>query len=222
MVGELITLPFRIWLRSTQLALRVGEELTGRAAEAAFELAGAVMGARRGGQAATQPRDEAEREPPTAPDPSAAPRPSRPAPPARPRRPAPPPRPDDEGGSAPHLAPAPETVPAEDLATAEPTASPLPPELTGEETHVSAEPELAMESAEPGAEDGAGASVTVLEPWEGYGRMAARQVIDRLAAATTEELAAVQLYEGTHRNRRSVLEAVHRQLRIAAAGTSPE
>jgi len=113
-------------------------------------------------------------------------------------------------------------MPADDLAVPEPSVAPIPPELGGEETHVSEEPELVLESAEPGAEDGAGASVTVLEPWEGYRHMAARQVIDRLAAATTEELAAIQLYEGAHRNRRTVLEAVQRQLRSAAGSASAE
>ena len=31
------------------------------------------------------------------------------------------------------------------------------------------EPELVETSAEPGAEDGAGAAITVQEPWAGYG-----------------------------------------------------
>ncbi len=45
--------------------------------------------------------------------------------------------------------------------------------------HVSEEPELVRESAEPGAEDGAGAAVTVIEPWSGYAQMNAREVIAR-------------------------------------------
>ncbi len=40
---------------------------------------------------------------------------------------------------------------------------------------------LVRESAEPGAEDGAGASVTVAEPWEGYSGMNAREVVARLS-----------------------------------------
>jgi hypothetical protein len=221
MLGEMITLPFRIWLRGTQLALRVGEELTGRAAEAAFDLAGAVVGARSGGTSAAERPEQTEREPPSPPP---APRPVRPRPaaraPARLRRPAPASGPPP--GRPTHLAPAPDTTPAADVAGPEPSEPPPPPELVDQKAHVSEEPELVLESAEPGAEEGAGASVTVLAPWEGYGGMDARQVIDRMAGATTEELAAVQLYEGTHRNRRTILEAVQRQLRSAAGGTSRE
>ena len=69
--------------------------------------------------------------------------------------------------------------------------------------------------AEPGAEEGAGAAVHVDEPWKGYGHMAASDVIVRLADASREELAAVVLYEGLHRRRRTVLAAAERQLRRA-------
>jgi hypothetical protein len=48
-----------------------------------------------------------------------------------------------------------------------------------EPVHVSAEPELVRESADLGAEEGAGAGVTVLEPWNGYAHMNAREVIAR-------------------------------------------
>ncbi|HLJ03022.1 MAG TPA: hypothetical protein VKT31_06250 [Solirubrobacteraceae bacterium] len=78
--------------------------------------------------------------------------------------------------------------------------------------HVSEQPELVFESAERGAEEGAGASVRVREPWEGYERMNARTVISRLSEATAAELAAVQLYERAHRDRRTVHDAVEREL----------
>ena len=39
------------------------------------------------------------------------------------------------------------------------------------------------ESADPGAEEGAGAHITVKEPWTGYGQMNARDVIDRARLA---------------------------------------
>ena len=71
------------------------------------------------------------------------------------------------------------------------------------------------EEAEPGAEDGAGAAVRVQPPWEGYERMAAREVIARLGDATPAELAAVELYERTHRSRQTVLEAAERRLKAA-------
>ena len=74
------------------------------------------------------------------------------------------------------------------------------------------------ESAEPGAEEGAGARVTVLEPWTGYGRMTARDVIDRVRSASVAELAALRLYEAPHRARRTVLAAADRQLKLAAGG----
>src|SRR5205814_1916344 len=44
------------------------------------------------------------------------------------------------------------------------------PEPTGP-AHVSEEPELVAEFAEPGAEEEAGAEVEIAEPWEGYDRM---------------------------------------------------
>jgi hypothetical protein len=87
-----------------------------------------------------------------------------------------------------------------------------------EPIHVSEEPELVQEFAEPGAEDGAGAEVRVSEPWTGYRRMTAQDVVDRLSGATPAELAAVQLYERQHRERATVLSAVKRQLQHASGG----
>ena len=87
-----------------------------------------------------------------------------------------------------------------------------------EPIHVSEEPELVEEFAEPGAEDGAGAEVRVSEPWTGYRRMTAQDVVDRLSGATPAELAAVQLYERQHRERATVLSAVKRQLQQASGG----
>ena len=104
------------------------------------------------------------------------------------------------------------TPPAPHIAHAEPApAPPAPP------THVSEEPVLVRESAETGAEEGAGAAVTVLEPWSGYGHMNARDVIDRVRTASMAELAAMRLYEARHRARRTVLAAVDRRLKLAGA-----
>jgi len=89
-----------------------------------------------------------------------------------------------------------------------------------EPVHVSEEPELVQESAEPGAEDGAGATVTVLEPWNGYSHMNAREVIARARQANRAELAAVRLYETRHRSRQTVLAAVDRQLKVGG-GPAP-
>jgi hypothetical protein len=79
--------------------------------------------------------------------------------------------------------------------------------------HVDEEVVLVAEVAEEGAEDGAGPELHIDEPWEGYDRMAAVEVCDRLTAATAELAAAVELYESTRRSRRSVLEAAGRALR---------
>lgn len=116
-----------------------------------------------------------------------------------------------------HAPPAPRAVvePAPSVATEPgpvPAAPPEPP------THVSEEPVLVREEAEPGAEEGAGAVVTVAEPWNGYGHMNARDVIDRVPTASVAELAAMRLYEARHRARRTVLAAVDRQLKLASGG----
>ena len=97
-------------------------------------------------------------------------------------------------------------------------ARPEPPAPLAEPTHVSEEPELVETSAEPGAEDGAGAAITVQEPWAGYGQMKARDVIDRARLASVAELAAIELYEARHRARQTVLAAVERQLKLADVG----
>jgi hypothetical protein len=89
-----------------------------------------------------------------------------------------------------------------------------------EPVHVSEEPALVEEFAEPGAEDGAGPEIHVEEPWDGYGEMNAKQVLARLGSATPAELAAVQLYEGSHRRRQTILNAVQRELRNANGRSS--
>jgi hypothetical protein len=101
-----------------------------------------------------------------------------------------------------------------------PPPEPLPP-TPEEPVHVSEEPELVQEVAEPGAEDGAGAAVTVGEPWPGYARMTAKQVIERLADATPAELAAVQLYESINRDRQTVRAAAERNLKSKTGRGSP-
>lgn len=108
-----------------------------------------------------------------------------------------------------------QTPPAPRTVRAEPPPRPAASEPP---THVTEEPVLVSESAEPGAEEGAGARVTVLEPWTGYGRMTARDVIDRVRSASVAELAALRLYEARHRARRTVLAAADRQLKLAAGG----
>jgi len=81
-----------------------------------------------------------------------------------------------------------------------------------EPEHVDEGVGLVAESAEPGAEDGAGPELHVEEPWPNYDRMHAADIVDRLGASDEAELGVVRLYEGSHRRRREVLEATDREL----------
>lgn len=80
---------------------------------------------------------------------------------------------------------------------------PEPPEPV----HVSEEPVLVAESAEAGAQDGAGAELRIEEPWEGYKSMTASEIRTRLRGADAATAAAVKLYEAGHKGRSSVLRA---------------
>lgn len=112
------------------------------------------------------------------------------------------------------LASDPEEVRFEAVVQPAPAAAPAPPPPPPppEEGHVSEEPVQVAEFAEPGAEDGAGAELEFQEPWEGYSQQDARTILRRLGPAGSEALAAVDLYERTHRKRRSVLAAAERRL----------
>jgi hypothetical protein len=126
--------------------------------------------------------------------------------------PYPPPPPQARGnGGAPDLVDVQPPTPAE--AASAPADSPpaVPDELIPD--HVDEEVVLVAEVAEEGAADGAGPELHVDEPWDGYDRMAAVEVCDRLTAATAELAAAVELYESTRKSRRSVLDAAERALR---------
>jgi hypothetical protein len=92
-------------------------------------------------------------------------------------------------------------------------AAPEPPEPP-EPPHVSEEPELVAESADPTAVNGAGAELSIDEPWPGYEDARAADVIAALADVTREQLALIELYEAAHRSRKSVLAAVERELKI--------
>jgi len=89
-----------------------------------------------------------------------------------------------------------------------PDVEPVP----AEPAHVSEEPELVAETAEAGAEDGAGAEVAVDEPWPGYDEMTASDIEDRLVTEGPEAAAAVSLYEASRKGRASVLEAASRHM----------
>jgi DNA polymerase len=114
--------------------------------------------------------------------------------------------------------PAPEPV-------GEPPAPPIQaapaPELEPEEPiHLDTEAELVAEFAETGAEHGAGPEIHVNEPWDGYAKMSAAGIRDRVLVAGAEEVAVVQLYEAMHRKRRTVLDAVERRSKELASAPS--
>jgi hypothetical protein len=113
-------------------------------------------------------------------------------------------------------------MPAETPAYEPPPPAPTPPEPAPEPepVHVSEEPELVEEVADPGAQNGAGASVHVEPPWEGYDRMKATEVVDRVTSASAAELAAIHLYETGTKGRKTVLEAVERELQASTGGRS--
>ena len=100
--------------------------------------------------------------------------------------------------------------PASPAATADAPPA-VPDELIPD--HVDEEPVLVAEAAEEGAEEGVGAELTVEPPWEGYDQMTAADIRDRLAAASPVEAGAVELYERTHRDRSSVIDAAERAQR---------
>jgi ferritin-like metal-binding protein YciE len=83
--------------------------------------------------------------------------------------------------------------------------APSPPAAS----HVSEEPELVAEFGPP---EEAGAEVEVAEPWEGYDRMKAAEIEQRLADASDELVVVVQLYEANGRKRQTVLRAAERRL----------
>lgn len=112
----------------------------------------------------------------------------------------------DNGWSA--GADATEVVEAEVELTDAPPA--VPDELVPD--HVDEEAVLVAETAEEGAAEGAGAELHVEPPWERYDQMTAADIRDRLALATPAEAAAVELYEASRRNRRSVMDAATRVL----------
>ena len=216
MVGELIMLPLRISLRATRLGLRLAEETAAVAASTVGRVVG--LAASRGASGSdTGPAEVANlaRRRPDSSDrfeggsrtgdaqPTTAVRPPERAA-ARPS-----PRRETRAAEAPPGAGAKPSVEAEP-----------PPRTQSEPPHVSEEATLVEEFAEPGAEEGAGAEIRIAPPWDDYSEMNARQVIARLGSASQAELAAVQLYESSHRGRQTILNAVQRELRSANGSSS--
>jgi hypothetical protein len=226
MTGSLIALPLRLGLRGAGIAVQgataVAERLVGIAAQLAdavtrdgspdLDLDGSEHGQpepapppERGQETESSheetesTQDETPDETESIPDDESPPTSAEPAP-----------APGAAATASPPDAVTPQSEPLPDLDPAEghdPAEGQDPAE-----GHVSEEATLVEEVAEPGAEDGAGAEVHVAEPWEGYREFAADDVIDRIRGVSSAELAAVELYELSHRNRKTVLAAVQREL----------
>ncbi len=113
--------------------------------------------------------------------------------------------------AAPPSAPVAPATPAPADAPA-PAASDEPDQPEFQPAHIDEEPTLVYSSADEGAQDGAGPTLRIGEPWNGYRGMNAPDVVDRLAVADAATLAAVQLFESANRSRKSVLAAVDQRL----------
>jgi hypothetical protein len=226
MVGDLLTLPVRVSIRVTRFTVRTGLTFSVRALSAATDVVTSLTGRGANGTSDWPAPESPTRD---ADDEAAPPRRAadeEPAPPARdledeaeaPARDL-----GDEAEPPAGFADDDAEPPARTDAAIHPAAEPpawsdeAPSPLVEEPAHVSEDPVLVEEFAEPGAEDGAGAEVRVDEPWDGYTHMTARDITARLGDANEAELAAVQLYESTHKQRDMVLSAVKRELRIKSA-----
>ncbi|MFL5830895.1 MAG: hypothetical protein ACJ76X_13355 [Solirubrobacteraceae bacterium] len=191
-----MTLPVRASVRVTRFAVRTGLTFSVRALTAATDAVSSLTGRGTDGASAWPAPEPPARNAENGTEPPAGDADNGTEPPA-------------QADIATHAAP-------DQLARREDPPSPPSP-LVEEPAHVSEEPVVVEEFAEPGAEEGAGASVTVDEPWDGYARMTARDITARLGDASLAELAAVQLYESTHKQRETVLAAAQRELRTKSA-----
>ncbi len=201
MTNELITWPLRAGSGATRIAIRT----TVKATRLAAGLAGSAVSLVRP-PSGKPPRERSSTPAPppghTA-DPPRAPIPAAQPPTARPQ----------VGVAEPPVVPERPQVDTDTEFVAEPPHLNADTELVAEPPHLDAEPELVAEFAEPGVEDGAGPELKIHEPWDGYGQLDAAAVIDRIASATDAELALVKLYEQSHRQRPTVLEAVEDRLK---------
>jgi outer membrane biosynthesis protein TonB len=159
-----------------------------------------------------RPQAYEEREPRVPPPPVAPPTVGTPTPtPTRTPTPTPTrtptPTPTPTKAPTPRPGPTPRRPPAPTPGRSEPE-----PPAAPAAAHVDEEAVVVAEFAEEGAEEGAGAQVSIEEPWSGYGRMRAAEIVDRLVAESESTLSLILLYEDAHRRRRSVLDAARREL----------
>lgn len=202
MTGALLTLPIRLGLRAARLTVRGGVQVSERAAGlAAFAVQAVRPGSNESPPEREEPSHEAQERSEATPAPAGGNRTAEATPGADPRSMA-------EPVQAPPQVAAQEAIDR----VPEPRAASAAPAVP-EPAHVSEEPVLVESFAEPGAQDGAGAQVTVDEPWEGYAQLNAQDVIARIGEASAAELAAVDLYERVNRNRATILTAVERGMK---------
>lgn len=215
MFGSLLTAPLRLGIRGAELVIHETLDLSQRALRR-LGVVGAPDDRANGHRGYGSGDDDAR----SRRRPSASPRPE----PSAPRRREPKPRPTAATvDPQPAIDPPPTVDPklaAEQAmrrrAVSESINTRAAEPINAEAAHVSESPELVEEVAEPGAEDGAGAEVRIAEPWEGYRAMRAADIANRLKSASREELAAVELYELSTRNRKSVMAAAQRALKRAS------
>ena len=205
-----MTLPIRLGLRAGAIVLEPLAGAAGRIVDAAEGLLG-----HNGND-----HSPAEREPAAAAE-AAAPRvttdPDMPA--GTPAAETPPadPTPDDAAFTTADptdiSSPPPLAAEAPEISAVEAAGSgPVPESAIDEPVHVSEEATLVAESADREIADGIHTDLHVAEPWEGYAKATAPQVVEALERCNPAQLAVVRLYESTHRARKTVLEAADREL----------
>lgn len=91
-------------------------------------------------------------------------------------------------------------------------SAPPPPAPPASPDHVSDEPILVASTSDAGAE-GPSAEINVAEPWPGYRKMPARDVIKEIAEADITAVAVVGLFERQNRARTTVIDALERRAR---------
>jgi outer membrane biosynthesis protein TonB len=211
MSGSLITLPLRAGLKATELTLRGAHDIVRRAAEAVGLAPERTPAPAEYAEYAEGPPTEREAEAPAEAEVAPAPPEAEvvPAPPEAAVAPAPP---EAEVVPTPPEAEVVPTPPEAEVVQEPRFTADYDTPAPVEPVHVSQDAELVEEVAEAGAEDGAGAQVNVAEPWDGYRQLKAADVIDRLSGASSEELAAIELFELFGRKRRTVIAAAQREL----------
>jgi hypothetical protein len=81
------------------------------------------------------------------------------------------------------------------------------------EPPIEVEEELVEQVAERGAEEPPGPEIEIAEPWDGYARMTAAQIRERLQSVDTATAGVVEMYERAHKKRKQVIEAAERAQR---------